>query len=168
MSISDLWLWLNRVAQGSIPIDEAIAVMRNSTDAEFPHYMRGVGEMAMSAGFRNEDIPAAALLARVRIGAPACVILSKGTSRGYMDKVTSLRRQDSAQTFRFLLALFQVADRRRRETRCAHGCTHWWHLDLGDAVVVAGLNTQWARGRVGESSTESTDRHARIVIARQP
>ncbi|MGW9032262.1 DUF5958 family protein [Streptomyces sp. NPDC055722] len=34
---------------------------------------------------------------------------------------------DRARAFPLLLALFAVADTRRRERHCADGCTHEWH-----------------------------------------
>jgi Family of unknown function (DUF5958) len=139
----DCILWLNRVAQGCVQMDRAVELVLGSTDAEYQRYMSALGEMVVSASASPADVSEAARRARISVGAPACVILAKSMSRGSMDKVTALRRQDTKKNFGFLMALFEIADRRRRESVCVGQCTHWWHSDLCDPAVEASLRSQW-------------------------
>ena len=44
--------------------------------------------------------------------------------------------QAAVDAMRLVLALFAIADDRRRTTRCAQGCSHWWHGELSDVDAV--------------------------------
>ena len=51
----------------------------------------------------------------------------------------SLPEPERDKAFRLFLALFSLADERRRKTECASGCSHWWHRDLSDELLVRRL-----------------------------
>jgi hypothetical protein len=54
-------------------------------------------------------------------------LLKKGRLKFQVAKLLKLPHAERERSFRLLLALFQIADERRRSTACLNSCSHWWH-----------------------------------------
>jgi hypothetical protein len=61
-----------------------------------------------------------------------------GGARGQLD-------EGDEAAYRWALARFCAADRRRREPVCRGECNHWWHRDLADPDVVAEVVAERSR-----------------------
>lgn len=66
----------------------------------------------------------------------AGVLLSRGTSVENLNKLASLRNADGKDAFVLLLNLLKIADNRRKSEEEPGSCSHWWHRDLSDDVVL--------------------------------
>jgi Family of unknown function (DUF5958) len=130
---------LNQLAQGirsmeagnewfaGLPVEQRLEVLRT------------LSHMALQAGARGEDVAPAIKRATLRASHTPCVLLLKGRLAGQLAKVLALPPPEYEKAFALLLALFAIADQRRRATQCADGCQHWWHQDLSQEQVVNDL-----------------------------
>jgi hypothetical protein len=84
-----------------------------------------------------DDGPAAVQASGLRSTFTPCVLLSRGYTLQVVTKIVGLPADEYRKSAALLLTLFAIADRRRRETQCASGCSHWWHRDLTDPAFVA-------------------------------
>jgi hypothetical protein len=135
MTIRDELL-LNQVAQGVLTAgDGATWFQALQADCQ-REVLRWLANMATQAGARTEDAEPAIRTAGLKPTLTPCVLLTKEYLPVQLAKIVNLPAGESLKSFRLLMALFQIADARRRAIRCAGGCSHWWHRDLADAGVV--------------------------------
>ncbi|WP_454324216.1 DUF5958 family protein [Streptomyces ambofaciens] len=71
---------------------------------------------------RQEDVPDSITRSRVRPTHTPAVMLTK-----WRFGMEFLPTYELVKAFRLLVALFSIADARRRRLYCARGCSHAWH-----------------------------------------
>ena len=129
---------LNQIAQGCTSIEEGESWFFSQSENRRGPLLRELSAMALQAGFLLADVGPAASLVGLKKGATPCVLLGAGRQKIQVAKVLSLPQSEASSVFRLLIGLLSVADRRRRK-QCEANCQHWWHRDLSDESVVAGL-----------------------------
>jgi hypothetical protein len=67
------------------------------------------------------------------------VLMSRGPFAAQVAKVVALPEAEREESFLLFIALLGIADGRRRQTECAGGCSHWWHQDLADELLIRRL-----------------------------
>ena len=120
-------LQLNRIAQGLIPASEGIAWFEGLGSDEQQAVLRLLVLITVQAHPLKSEVEPAISQAKLKPTFTPCVMVSKAEipERGF--NFGNLPPHEWTKTFRLLIALFSIADRRRRETTCRNGCSHAWH-----------------------------------------
>jgi len=129
MMSPDIATRLNLIAQGRIGEPEGKRWFSGLDDAGRKEVIDALIPMLLQAGLMEGDAQAAISRAGVRPGLPQCVVLVRGDLR-WNARLASIGKatvNERERAFALLLSLFSIADGRRRSTRCANGCGHWWH-----------------------------------------
>lgn len=127
---------INQMAQGGRSLADASAWFSEHDAQEQRALIQTVGYLALQAGAVPADAKEAAERAGIKPGVPACVLMGKGVPKQQLDKLLELPREENLRSFSFLVGLLSVADARRKASKCAAGCNHWWHRNLGDEEIV--------------------------------
>ncbi|MBO9540208.1 hypothetical protein J7643_06410 [bacterium] len=118
-------IFLNQVAQGLLPFEAAVAWFESLLEAAQEEILRELIYLSSQAGARDEDIQESITQSRLRPTFTPCIVLRKdGVKHCRLDL---LPPDEHLKSFRLLMALFEIADQRRRATSCKDGCKHWWH-----------------------------------------
>lgn len=123
-------LLLNLLAQHQVGLRDGITWFKNLTPEHQWTVLIDLNYMALQAGARSEDVALAATEFGVKSTYTPYVLLTKGELRAQTAKVVNLPENEREKSFRLLLGLLSVADKRRRGAKCIDGCSHWWHQDL--------------------------------------
>ena len=119
---------LNRLAQGLESFDSGLKWFESSPSSEQKQILRDLGLFAHQAHPTSAEVPIAILHAGLKPTHTPCVLARSTTSPDQsFSRILKLPESEWTKSFRLLLALLAVADRRRRETTCKDGCTHSWH-----------------------------------------
>jgi hypothetical protein len=128
-------LFLNQVAQAVYPSQSGLDWFGKLPIERQRETLRWLANMALQAGARGEDAANAIRQSGLKPTYTPCVLLAKENLPVRAAEIANLPSSEFSKAYRLLMALFQVADARRRATQCANGCLHWWHRDLSDARV---------------------------------
>jgi len=141
----ELEMYLNQIAQEVVPTDEALQWFNDLKDSEQLDMFQILLFIILQAGALADDADRAVTKSGLRPTFTPCVLLykvqreqpfSQSALQQVLLKIVNLPANEKEKSFRLLIALFQVADARRRE-RCFEPERHWWHRDLSDKNVVA-------------------------------
>jgi Family of unknown function (DUF5958) len=121
---------LNRLAQQIVAEEEGLRWFAGLGVDEQKGVLQKLWMFAAQAGASVNDVDAAIQRARLKPSLTPCVLLKGGPLKVQVAKVLGLPIGEREKSFRLLLALFQVADERRRSTSCVKGCSHWWHAGI--------------------------------------
>ncbi len=137
---------INQWAQGVVD-DQAIQkIYLARKPEEVPSLLRNVCELVQQASASNQDMEATISAAPIKATRSVCVILRKGVNNEVLQKLVSLKGTDAEDSFLLLLYLFRIADNRRRANE--KECTHWWHRDLSNPLVVEAVKRERKAGRL--------------------
>jgi hypothetical protein len=126
--MNDSEMMINRLAQGLVPTDQGILWFSALPLDERLKALTAVRLCCDQSLPQSSDIDAAIALAGLRPTFTPCVMLKKATEpRSALWPITRLPEDEHLKVFKLLLALFTIADKRRRETWCKDGCQHEWH-----------------------------------------
>jgi hypothetical protein len=120
---------LNLIAQGRIGEPEGKHWFSGMDHAGRKEVIDTSILMLLQAKLMEGDAQAAISRAGMRPSLPQCAVLVRGDLR-WADRLASVGKasvNERERAFSLLLSLFWIADGRRRSTRCANGCSHWWH-----------------------------------------
>ncbi len=137
MTITDLDIRLNRAAQGIDPVAQLASAFDLWPEQVRRDALRRVVLLALQAGARAEDATAAVVTSGVKPRRTAAVLIVKADLGAQLGKIVNLPATELRDGLLLALALLAIADGRRRATRCAGGCSHWWHRDLRDEAELA-------------------------------
>ncbi|WP_353376630.1 DUF5958 family protein [Microbulbifer sp. NBRC 101763] len=118
---------INRIAQGEIPIEEGIEWFKALPEEEQHKALRGMNLCIHQSHPREPEIEEGIKLSGLKETYTPCVIMRKNTFNSARAKVLALPSHEWLKAFRLWLAIFTIADSRRRSTDCQAGCDHWWH-----------------------------------------
>jgi hypothetical protein len=77
-----------------------------------------------------------------------CVMVKNGYSGPVLRRVSALPQEEYKNIIRLYIAMYRVADGRRRALEGGPCRQHWWHRDLGNADVVAEIIAQYEAGKL--------------------
>ena len=126
--LTDSELLLNRVAQGHISEAEGLSWFESLLSEERQQALHLLSKICTQSHPLAEEVPVASNRAGLKSTFTPCVLagLSERPEQAF-PQIVALPANEQTKAFRLLLALFCIADDRRRKTRCVGGCTHEWH-----------------------------------------
>ncbi|MFG3347852.1 DUF5958 family protein [Streptomyces sp. NPDC048018] len=113
---------LNELAQGLTPMAEGVAWFEGLPEDEQRKVLHMLVLFCGQARAREADVPESIARSGIRPTHTPAVMLTK-----WRFGMNRLPTYELTKSFRPLMALFSIADTRRRETHCAGGCGHAWH-----------------------------------------
>ncbi|MFF9340499.1 MULTISPECIES: DUF5958 family protein [unclassified Streptomyces] len=129
---------LNGLAQGIRPLEQGIDWFEGLAGAEQFEVLRDLAGFCVQARALIEDGPEGIRRSGIRPTHTPAVLITRGRLTEQLTKIINLPQDERVKAFRLLVALFGVADERRRARFCAHGCVHaWHHLDTGAGTGTA-------------------------------
>ena len=120
-------VYLNELAQGIRPMSEGAAWFTSLEEDQMRSVLRELAGFATQAGATDRDVEGAIKSSAVKPTATPAVLLRRPNLRSQLAKVANLPKPELLAAFPLFVALLNRADDRRRRTRCAGGCQHWWH-----------------------------------------
>lgn len=120
---------INSLVQGFTSLPEGEAWFASHVSIERQKILKDLHYCIFQAHPKPEEVEVAIKLSGVKPSMTPCVVLAKWRThpaRG-AEAVAELPEPEHMKAFKVLLALFSVADERRRNTHCRDGCTHDWH-----------------------------------------
>jgi len=128
-------LYLNRVAQNVIPLDDAIRAFGELDASSRAEAMSCLYVMAHQSHPSPEEVSLAIAQSGLKPTYTPCRMLSAGPVEHQLSRIAKLPDYELDKAFLLLVAVFRIADNRRRNN-CGDECHHWWHQDLScDSVV---------------------------------
>lgn len=121
-------LQLNRIAQGVLSEAAGNSWFEELSSVEQTEVLQDLAYVCHQAHPKPSEVPEAITRSGLKPTFTPCVMLkSVAIPEHAISRIISLPAEEHAKAFRLLLALFAIADTRRRETQCKGGCTHEWH-----------------------------------------
>ena len=127
-------LRLNQIAQGVIPVEDEIARLSTRPFAERAATFNQLRFMISQAGASPADVAVATRNAGL-VDQPHSSLLPDGEMFVFGGSFPEEVLGRLEPNLHFLVALFRIADARRREA-CGGECQHWWHADLSDPDIL--------------------------------
>ena len=127
---------LNQLAQGIVSDSVGEAWFEAQNEVEKRRLLRGLNVFILQARPHQEDAAIAISEARLKQTLTPCVLITKPNPKVQLAKLAMLPEPELTRTFRLLVKLLAVADRRRRKEEPLDPINHWWHRDLTDPKVV--------------------------------
>ena len=140
----DRLIMLNRLAQGHVSVRYGVEWFSDHSEVDQREILRLLVHASLQSGATAADVPAAIERAELKRTFTPCVQLLKGQLNIQLSKVVRLPMQELEKSFKLLLSLLAISDRRRRE-KCGNKCSHWWHRDLRDVHVIEEVREQYPR-----------------------
>jgi hypothetical protein len=107
---------LNRVAQGHQPFAVAVQWFGSLSDSETQSWLKALALMCHQAHPQAEEVDAAIALADLKPTFTPCVMLRRAARPEHtFNSIASLPPEERQKSFRLLLALYCIADTRRRK-----------------------------------------------------
>ncbi|MEU6524865.1 DUF5958 family protein [Streptomyces sp. NPDC046924] len=113
---------LNELAQGLRPTAEGVEWFEDLSEDDQRKVLHALVLFCGQARAREEDVPESIARSGIRPTHTPAVMLTK-----WRFGMEELPTYELTKSFRLLVALFSIADTRRRTLRCARGCDHAWH-----------------------------------------
>src|SRR5262249_28192461 len=132
-------LLFNQVARGFRPVTDALDLLARTPVQDRKPLWDELLFILSQVHPSAEDAAAAVRLSGLRPTYTPCVLLLKDHRNVQVRKIAALPEDEGPKALRLLLALFSVADERRRAASCHNTCSHWWHRDLSDPAVVEAI-----------------------------
>jgi hypothetical protein len=121
-------LQLNRIAQGIVSLDAGLQWFGALSSSEQGNVLNNLAHMTHQAHPRTEELAPAILRSGLKETFTPCVVLqTSDRPTQALSRIAALPESEHLKSFRLLMALFSIADARRRESECKDGCTHEWH-----------------------------------------
>ncbi|MFH8371171.1 DUF5958 family protein [Streptomyces sp. NPDC018031] len=119
---------LNELAQGLRPMSEGIEWFDDLGSKEQSEVLLFLRHHCVQARVVPEDAPESIRRSGLRLTHTPVVLISRGRIDMQLGKIAGLTPvNERRKAFKLLIAVLAVADGRRRERFCSHGCGHWWH-----------------------------------------
>lgn len=146
----ELDIYLNQLAQGAKPLAAGAQWFAQLSDEGQIDALQRLTSFALQAQAVGSDVDGAIAKSGLKAGYTPCRVLAahteddqRGSSalRVALSKVIALPADERSKSFLLLIALFAVADQRRRE-RDFDPARHWWHRDLSDESVLTDIRAR--------------------------
>ncbi|MFD5649542.1 DUF5958 family protein [Streptomyces sp. NPDC127039] len=113
---------LNELAQELRSVDEGVEWFKGLSEGDQRKVLHALVLFCGQARACEEDVPESIARSGIRLTHTPAVMLTK-----WRFGMETLPAYELTKSFRLLVALFSIADTRRRALRCANGCGHAWH-----------------------------------------
>ncbi|WP_256976545.1 DUF5958 family protein [Streptomyces sp. CS113] len=113
---------LNEIAQGLRPMAEGVEWFESLSEDDQRKILHALVLFCGQARACEEDVPESIERSGIRRTHTPAVMLTK-----WRFGMEALPAYELTKSFRLLVALFTIADTRRRTLHCAGGCGHEWH-----------------------------------------
>ncbi|MFJ3661031.1 DUF5958 family protein [Streptomyces sp. NPDC090119] len=113
---------LNELAQGLRPMGDGREWFKGLSESDQRKVLHALVLFCGQARAREEDVPESIARSGIRPTHTSAVMLTK-----WRFGMEALPAYELAKSFSLLVALFSIADTRRRTLHCAGGCGHPWH-----------------------------------------
>ncbi|MEU9576193.1 DUF5958 family protein [Streptomyces chilikensis] len=113
---------LNELAQALRPVDEGVEWFEGLLEEDQRKILHALVLFCGQARAREEDVAESIARSGIRPTHTPAVMLTK-----WRFGMGALPAYELTKSFRLLVALFGIADTRRRALHCAGGCGHAWH-----------------------------------------
>ncbi|MET8959754.1 DUF5958 family protein [Streptomyces sp. NPDC004074] len=117
---------VNELAQGLRPMTEGIEWFEGLVQDEQRRTIQSLVYFCGQARAKREDVPASIERSGIRPTHTPGVMFTRWNLG-----MAGLPASELTKSFRLLVALFTIADARRRALNCAGGCSHEWHQASG-------------------------------------
>ena len=126
--LTPIELQLNRIAQGRVSHAEGSSWFRAQPLHERNCILRVLARVCQQSHPNPQGVSQAFAHAGLKTTFTPCVLLAKvPRPEQALNQVLELPAREQLKSFKLLLALFTIADTRRRQTQCMDGCSHEWH-----------------------------------------
>lgn len=133
---------LNQYAQRIRSMDDAMPWFSALSEEQKQDVLRQLAVMFQQAHASSSEVLEAISLSGLKATYTPCVLMTHGPIGIQAAKVISLPEQERGKAFQLFIALVGVSESRRRRTDCVGGCSHWWHQDLSNDLVVRRIITE--------------------------
>lgn len=122
-------IYLNQIAQGINSIEDGVIALEKLPEKMRLKTLHSLHVMLTQAHPTEEEVEPA-------IEKAALTCYSPPWTPSYDEDIfgnilfENFRKEEQVKFFRYGMALFQIADARRKITQCKNSCTHWWHQSL--------------------------------------
>ncbi|MFJ8943316.1 DUF5958 family protein [Streptomyces sp. NPDC102395] len=113
---------LNELAPGLRPTAKGVEWFEDLSEGDRRKVLHTLVLFCGQARAREDDVPESIARSGIRPTHTPAVMLTK-----WRFGMAQLPGYELTKSFRLLLALFSIADTRRRTLYCAEGCSHVWH-----------------------------------------
>ncbi|MEH0545674.1 DUF5958 family protein [Streptomyces sp. B21-105] len=113
---------MNELAQGLRPTAEGVEWFEGLSEDGQRKVLHSLVEFCGQARACEDDVPESIARSGIRPTHTPAVMLTK-----WRFGMAALPAYELTKSFRLLVALFSIADTRRRTRHCADGCGHEWH-----------------------------------------
>jgi hypothetical protein len=113
---------LNELAQELRPVAEGVEWFEGLSEDDRRQVLLSLVLFCGQARACEDDVPESIARSGIRPTDTPAVMLTK-----WRFGMAGLPAYELAKSFRLLVALFSIADTRRRALHCADGCGHKWH-----------------------------------------
>ncbi|AYL37312.1 DUF5958 family protein [Streptomyces fungicidicus] len=113
---------LNELAQGLRPTADGVEWFEGLLEDDQRKVLHALVLFCGQARACEEDVPESITRSGIRPTHTPAVMLTK-----WRFGMEALPAYELTKSFRLLVALFSIADTRRRTLHCADGCGHAWH-----------------------------------------
>ncbi|MEU1312223.1 DUF5958 family protein [Streptomyces cinnamoneus] len=118
---------INELAQGVRGIDDGVAWFAGLSESERDAVLREVVLCISQAHPTAEEARASVARSGLKPTANPAVMIQRAPLMERVGRIAGLPADEHVNAFRLLVALFSIADTRRRETECRGQCGHFWH-----------------------------------------
>ncbi|MCA6090567.1 DUF5958 family protein [Streptomyces sp. SCA3-4] len=118
---------INELAQGIRGMDDGVAWFAGLPEGEREAVLREVVLCISQAHPTAEEARASVARSGLKPTANPAVMVQRAPLMERVAKIAGLPADEHVNAFRLLVALFSLADTRRRETECRGQCGHFWH-----------------------------------------
>lgn len=126
----NIQLRLNQYAQSYREIQDAKYWFESLATIDQLEVLRELSYLVLQAGANDKDVNEAIEYSRLKKTFTPCILLLKGNLKVQLSKILGLPPAEHTKSLLLLISLLSIADKRRRDTSCSGGCSHWWHKDL--------------------------------------
>ncbi|MEV5239806.1 DUF5958 family protein [Streptomyces cinnamoneus] len=118
---------INELAQGVRGMDDGVAWFSGLPEDARDAVLREVVLCISQAHPTAEEARASVARSGLKVTANPAVMIQRAPLMERVGRIAGLPADEHVNAFRLLIALFSIADTRRRETECRGQCGHDWH-----------------------------------------
>lgn len=144
--MNNMDLILNAAAQNLIDRDDAAIWFGQRNSQIQNNILCRLAYLCLQAHPVPQEIDAAIDESKLKPTFTPCVLMRSHTISVAIRIITDLPNSENIKSFRLLISLLAISDRRRREAECVDGCSHEWHnidKDLLEDVLASDDNDEW-------------------------
>lgn len=125
--MKEIELIINKIAQQIIPLEDGLDWFDSSTEEQQKEIMRTLDLCLHQSHPLHKEIEEGIKISGLKETYTPCVLMLKKSFNEARNKILKLPISEWRKSFILWVAIFSIADLRRRETNCKNGCEHEWH-----------------------------------------